>query len=153
MAIPIGNKFAIILASILLIAGTTITAALAVLTSSVRIQSSGTLKAVNVSVYWDSGCTNATTTINWGILSPNTSKTATLYVRNDGNAVVNLTLTTQSWSPANASNYIGLNWNKEKTLVNPGSNVTAVLTLSVSSNITGITNFTFDIVITGTEQT
>lgn len=33
-----------------------------------------------------------------------------------------------------------------------GSVLSATLTLSVSSSISGITNFSFDIVITGTEQ-
>jgi hypothetical protein len=58
-------------------------------------------------------------------------------------------LTVQNWVPTGSSSYIGLVWNRENQTVAVGSVVTAVLTLSVSPSITGITDFSFDIVITG----
>jgi len=124
-----------------------------VLSNSKSVQSFGTVKAVNVGVYWDSGCTNATSTVNWGMLSPGGSKNVTLYVRNGGNVAVRLSLAAQAWNPANASNYISLVWNREGQIVNAGSVVEAALTLSVSSIISGITDFSFNIVIAGTEST
>lgn len=131
-------------------AAATITA-LGLLSNNRSIQSYGTVKAVNVGVYWNSGCTNVTSTINWGMLSSGTSKNFTIYVKNEGNVAVKLSLTTQNWSPSNAANYLGLSWNREGQIVNSGSFVAATLTLSVSSSISGITSFSFDIIITGTE--
>lgn len=123
-----------------------------VLSSGKTVQSYGAVKAVNVGVYWDSGCTNATSSVNWGLLSPGTSQNVTLYLRNEGNTVVRLSMTAQSWSPANASSYMSFVWNREGASVNASSVVTANLSLSVSSGIAGITSFSFDIVIVGTEQ-
>ena len=130
----------------------TVMVSLGVLSNSTSIQSYGAVKAVNVGVYWNSGCTNVTSTINWGILSPGNSKDVTLYVKNYGNVAVKLSLVAQNWNPTNAADYMGLSWNREGQTVNSGSVVAATLTLSVSSSIGGITNFSFDIVITGTEQ-
>lgn len=58
----------------------------------------------------------------------------------------------QNWNPANASTYVGLAWNREGQTVSVGSVLTANLSLSVSSSIAGITNFSFDMVIVGAEQ-
>jgi hypothetical protein len=123
--------------------------AFGLLSNSRSIQSSGTVKAVNIGVYWDSGCTNATSTIGWGMLSPGESKNVTVYLRNEGNVALRSNLTVQNWVPTGSSSYIGLVWNRENQTVAAGSVVTAVLTLSVSPSITGITDFSFDIVITG----
>jgi hypothetical protein len=124
---------------------------LGVLSSGKTLQSSGTVKAVNVGVYWNSACTNATSSVNWGLVSPGTSQNVTLYVRNEGNTVLRLSMTSQSWSPANASSYMSLSWNREGTSMNASSVVTANLSLAVSSSIAGITSFSFNIVIVGTE--
>ncbi len=74
---------------------------------------------------------------------------ATIYLRNEGNAPITFTLDTENWSPSNASAYITLSWDYASQTVDPGTVVKINLTLAVSSNVTGITNFTFDIVITG----
>jgi hypothetical protein len=47
---------------------------------------------------------------------------------------------------------MGLAWNRQAQTVNASSVLAATLTLSVFSNVTGITNFSFDIVIVGAEQ-
>jgi hypothetical protein len=122
------------------------------LSSSRSVQSFGTVKAVNIAVYWDSNCKNATSTINWGMLSPGEIKNVTIYLRNEGNVALRLNLTTQNWSPLNASNYIKLVWNREGQTIYAGSVITATLTLSISQGIVGITNFSFDITLSGTES-
>lgn len=131
-------------------AAVTITS-LGVLSGNKSIQSYGTVKAVNVGVYWNSACTNITSSINWGTLSPGGSKDFTLYVKNEGTVALRLSLSTQDWNPLNAANYMTLSWNREGQAVSFGSVVAATLTLSVSSSISGIASFGMDIVITGTE--
>ena len=137
---------------LVVVVATTALATLGLLSSSRSVQSRGAIKAVNVGVYWDSGCTNASASIGWGLLSPGAAGNVTLYVRNEGNLPVRLGLSTQGWSPANASSYISLGWNAEGQVLAVGNVTSATLTLSVSSGISGIIDFSFTVVITGTEQ-
>ena len=153
MAVQPAQKLVVgVILAVVVLGVTAAMAALGALSNSKSLQSYGTVKTVNVGVYWNSGCTNATSAVNWGVLSPGTSSSVTLYVRNEGSAAVRLSLTTQNWNPVNASSFIGLSWNREAQSVSAGTVVAAVLTVSVYSNVTGITNFSFDIVIAGIEQ-
>lgn len=105
------------------------------------------VKAVGVEVYWDSSATQIVTSINWGIVEPNSTVEKTVFVKNPGNVPVTLNLSTANWNPANASNFITLSWNYTGFLVDPDMVVPVVLTLSVSAEITGIKSFSFDIII------
>jgi hypothetical protein len=129
-----------------------IASALGALMASYTFNNTVTVKAAGVSVYWYSNGTSPVTTINWGNIAPGTSATKTIYIRNNGTVAVVLSMTTELWNPSTAQNYITLNWNCTSYVLNAGSVVGAVLTLNVSSNISGITEFTFNIVISGTEQ-
>jgi hypothetical protein len=149
---PAHKLLATLALAVTVLAATATISTLAAISNSKSIQNYGTVKAVNVGVYWDSACTNATSTVNWGMLSPGASSNVTLYVRNEGNIAVKLSLTTQNWNPVNTSNYMGLTWNRQGQTVNAGSVTQAALTLSVYSNVTGITSFSFDIIIAGIEQ-
>jgi hypothetical protein len=128
-----------------------IVSALGALVASRTISSTGNVTAVGVGVYSDSSCTTALSTINWGTQSPGATTTYTIYVRNEGNVAVTLGMTTANWNPSSASSYISLSWNKQGTVLSAGSVVQAVLTLSVSSSVSGVTSFSFDITITGTQ--
>jgi len=153
MAVQITQRlFATITLVILAVGAVAAIMAFGALSNNRSIQSYGTVKAVNVGVYWNSGCTNVTSTVNWGMLSPGTLKNVTLYVKNEGNVAVTLSLAAQNWSPVNAPNYMALSWNRGGQTLTSGSIVSATLTLSVSSSISGITSFSFDIIITGVEQ-
>ena len=119
------------------------------LTTSRTIGSSGTVKAINVEVYWDSGCTQVVGQIDWGALEPGDSLSKTVYIKNTGNAPLTLSMSCSGWSPVEAGDYITLSWDKEGGTVNPGEVVGAVLTLSVSDSISGVTDFSFNIVVEG----
>lgn len=123
------------------------------LMSSQTLQSSGTVTTVNVGVYSDSGCTQNLTSINWGTIYPGNSTTSIIYVKNIGSLPVTLTMTTGSWVPSNANTYISLSWNREGTVLTAGQSTTATLTLSATPDAANITSFSFNIIITGTEQT
>jgi len=122
------------------------------LMSSQTLQSSGTVTAVNIGVYSDSGCTQNCTSINWGSIYPGNSTTKIIYVKNTGSLPVTLTMTTGSWVPSNANTYLSLSWNQGGTVLTAGQSTTATLTLSASPNAGNITSFSFNIIITGTEQ-
>lgn len=124
------------------------------LIASQTIQNTGNVKAIGVGVYSDSGCSQEVLSIPWGTLGPGETSDETVYILNEGNVAVVLSMTVENWDPASASSYITLSWNLEEGYVlNHGQSVQAVLTLSVSSSISGVESFTFDIIITGTEST
>ena len=118
-----------------------------------RISNAGNVKAVGVGVYWDSSCTSKVTSIDWGSLEPGAQVVKTVYIRNEGTVPVVLNMTTDNWNPASVRDYITLTWNREDYMLSSGSVVSADLTLSVSSGVSGVTSFSFDIIISGTEQT
>ena len=125
--------------------------ALGALVATRTISNSGSVTAVGVGVYSDSACTTALSAISWGTLNPGDVKNYTVYVRNEGTVSVTLNMTKGNWNPSSASSYITLTWNKEKYVLPAGQVVTAVLTLSVSPSVSGVTSFSFDITITGTQ--
>ena len=72
-----------------------------------------------------------------------------MYVKNEGNTPMTLNMTTNTWT-SGAATYVTVTWNRESYPLNPGSSVQANVTLAVSPSVTGITGFSFIMVITGT---
>jgi hypothetical protein len=143
--ISLGATLAIVSTALFLTVCTT-----GLLTANQAVNSTGTITAVNVGVYSNSACTQNLTSINWGTISPGDSVTRTIYVKNTGNTRITLAMTKTNWNPSTANGPITVAWNAENQSLDPGNVATATLTLSVSSSISGITNFSVDIVITGT---
>jgi hypothetical protein len=114
------------------------------------VPSNGTITTVNVGVYSDSQCTQNLTSISWGPLYPD-STTKTIYVKNTGVVPITLTMTTQSWIPSSASSVLTLTWDQQDTVLNPDQSTSATLTLTADSDTGSLTDFTFNIIITGTE--
>lgn len=112
------------------------------------VSSNGSVKGVGVGIYWNQACTNATSSISWGTLDPGSNVNKTIYIRNEGNTAATLSMTTSNWNPTNASSYMTLSWNYGGQTLSVYQVVQVKLTLSVSSSVTGITNFSFDITIT-----
>lgn len=134
------------LAMALVVSGPTI---YGLLTGTRTISSTGSIKTIGVKVYWDSAGTSEVSSIDWGMLEPGSAKDTTVYIKNTGNAAVTLSLGTENWNPSSASGYLKLTWNYDGQSISPGSNVQVKLTLTVFPNATGVTNFSFDILITG----
>jgi hypothetical protein len=108
-------------------------------------------QTVQLGIYSDSGCTTVLSSIPWGTLDPGGSTSATAYLKNEGNVQVMLSMTYGNWTPSSASSYFTLSWDRQSYVLSVGSVVQATLTLSVSSSISGITTFSFDITITATQ--
>jgi len=119
----------------------------ALMTNSVTIGNTGSIKAIGVSVYWDLACTNEVSSLDWSALEPGSAENKTIYIKNTGNAVETLSLDTENWNPANASTYITLTWNYDGLPIDPNGIVEVTMTLTISPSITGITSFSFDILI------
>jgi hypothetical protein len=112
------------------------------------ITSTGSVKGIGVGIYWDSACTNPVSSIDWGAIDPGSNKTMSVYVRNEGNAVVTLSRATQNWNPSTSANYMTLSWNYAGQSLSVNQVLPVRMMLSVSRTISGITNFGFDIIIT-----
>ena len=125
---------------------------LALLQSSRTIPSHGTIRGVNVEIFQDSGCTQQLTSVDWGTLDNGTSSVKTVYVKNEGTVNMVLSLSNNSWVPSNAVDYMTLSWDRESYVLGNGTSVDATLTLSVLPSFTNGTDFSFNIVITGTQQ-
>jgi hypothetical protein len=124
-----------------------VSAVYAVVSSNTIIQSSGAVKAIGVSVYWDAACTDEVTAIGWSTLEAGSSENKAVYIKNTGNAAATLFLDTDNWNPSAASQYITLDWDYAGQSVDSDVVVEVVLTLTVSQDISGITDFSFDIII------
>lgn len=104
---------------------------------------------VTLEIFYDSECTNPVSSIDWGQVEPGDTSNATVYVKNLGDTGVNLYLNTQNWDPSEASQYISLGWNYTGVVLESGERIPVQLTLTVSESATGITDFSFEIVVTG----
>ena len=111
------------------------------------IPATGRIKTIGCEVYWDAALTNRVTSINWGTMTPGENKDMTVDIKNTGNAPATLTLGTQNWVPSTASNFINLWWNYNNSTIPEGIGIPVVFTLDISPSITGITSFSFDIII------
>jgi archaellum component FlaG (FlaF/FlaG flagellin family) len=124
---------------------------LAVLTVNQNIDSTGTVTtSPNIHVYSNSACTNNMTTVSWGSITAGGSTTQTIYVKNTGTGTLTLGLSSINWNPAQASSYITVSWDKQGTQLSAGQSTQATITITVSSSITSITDFSNTISIIGT---
>ena len=114
------------------------------------IGSGGKVKAFGVGVYWDSGCGSAVYYIDWGLVEPGLSSDVTFYVRNEGNYPVALFLGAENWSPENASDYLSLSWDYAGGTISLGETVKVTLSLAASADTESITDFSFDVILSGT---
>ena len=115
------------------------------------VTSNGTVSAVNVGVYSDIACTQNLTSISWGTLYPGNSTTRTIYVKNTGTLPVTLTMTNGSWVPTPANTVLTLTWNRQNTVLTAGQSISATLTLTAASSTGSLTDFSFNITVTGSE--
>jgi hypothetical protein len=141
-------------------------AALAVVVSSIilfafmflvtknNIANVSAVEANGVGVYWDSHCTDTVSSIDWGHLTPGSVKNVVVYIRNEVEEPLYLILSTMNWNPSKAFdyNYITLRWDYSGQRTNPSEALKITLILSVNRYIEGISIFSFDIVIIGSQR-
>ena len=122
---------------------------LALTQHSQSIPTSGMVIGIGVGVYSDSACTQNLTSISWGTVRPGESVNRTVYVKNTGNAPIILSMAVSGWNPPAANGQITVSWDKEGSSLGAGQSAAATIVLSVSSSISGVTDFSVNVVITG----
>ena len=110
------------------------------------------VEANGVGVYWDSNCSDIVEEIPWGTLNPGSVKNVPVYIQNREAEPMYLILSTTNWNPLNASDFLELTWNYTAWRMNPGEVLQITLTLSVSRYIQGISSFSFDILVAGSDS-
>ena len=104
---------------------------------------------IEIDIYRDAACTKLINSINWGEVEVGGSVDKDIYVKNNGDQRVYLSLLTQNWTPSEAADDMQLLWDYDDSRINPDEEMKITLTLAVGSNIQSIDTFTFDIVLVG----
>lgn len=110
----------------------------------------GDIDAIDVGVYSDENCSDDVYFIDWGNIEPGLVKNVSLFFRNEGKVVADLFLSTDNWSPSNASEFLTLTWDYSGRTLDLFEIVPITLTLQVSPSVSGIKGFSFDIIIGAT---
>ena len=100
-----------------------------------------------VGVYWDKNCENRVQSVNWGKLSPGSTRKFNIYVRNECNESLILNILTENWSPLIAAQNISVSWNYPGHPIYENQVILTELELSISPKINEVTSFNFDILI------
>ena len=116
---------------------------------------------VSFDIFTSLSDTQEVTSVSWGTINPGSITEHDIYLKNTSPAATTLTSfygSTSNWSPADAANYLNVymvyvlvNGTEVNNLPSPLSNgqqVHARLCLQVDSNVTGVTNFSFQITLT-----
>jgi hypothetical protein len=135
------------LAVILMVAGV-----LAIIQSSKTVPSHGHIQGISVNLYSDADCILPLTSVDWGNINNGTSTIYTIYIKNEGTASMTLSMTTNTWTPSNATSYVTLTWNRDSYVLANQTSVSADLDLTVSPSLTDGMDFTVNIVVIGTSS-
>ena len=102
-----------------------------------------------VGVYWDSDCTEEVTSIDWGVLTPGSSKEANIFVRNEEvTPSCILLIQAEDWDPPEVAEFITLSWNSDVEVIDLNKTARVTLILRVESVATSL-GFNFNIIISG----
>lgn len=107
------------------------------------------LNSVNIEVYTDATATINCSSIDWGNLIKGNSVQRIIYIKNTGNAIETLNMTSAGWNPTSAYSVLTLSWDKEGISISPGAIIPATLTLTVATDTGTISSFNFNILISG----
>jgi hypothetical protein len=104
---------------------------------------------VEIDVYCDIDCTETLYTVTWGEIQIGGSVSSKLFIKNNGDSGIDLSLLTDNWNPVELESYMTLNWDYDGSTIQPREVVEIILILSISPDATEITTFSFDIILVG----
>lgn len=113
-----------------------------------RIKGYGKIKVVGLKAYADPELTKEVSTIYWGEIPKGSYSVTTLWLKCTSTVPSNLTMHTEAWDPAAAEQYLTLTWDYDGHTLNPGEVLELELKLTVAEETMGVTDFSFDIVLT-----
>ena len=145
------NPLEVLLAFVLIAVVVTAGFAVVILTKTVTIPGTGTVKAVGVAFFHDSAATIPLSSITWGVVVPGYTYFNETYCKNIQDSNVTLFLYFSNWSSASAQKYLVPGWSyKAGTILQPAQVIAINFTLSVLANVTGVTAFSFNLNVNAT---
>ena len=121
----------------------------AVMQHAYKLHNTAAVKVVGVGVYKDVSFTVNVEKIDWGVLEPGESRNVTVYIRNESNVPVSLSMIVGDWNPAEAEAYISLCWNYDGSQIPVDGWLPVTFALHVSPETSGLESFSFTITIVG----
>jgi hypothetical protein len=112
-----------------------------------EVASSGTIRTIGVTLFWENACTNQVTSVSWGTITPGVLVDKYVYVRNDGTTTAMLSMSCNNWVPATAASYMVFSWNCSNYALLRSAITCAKLTLTVQPDIIGVADFSFMILV------
>ena len=109
----------------------------------IYLPSLGTIKTIDVEIYWDPNGENKTETLSWDEIKiekldwdeiKTGTVNTTVYVKSVSNFRVTLNMFLTDWNPEAISDYITISWDYNGTHLNPGEIIPVTMTLSASSS-------------------
>ena len=122
------------------------------LTVTEEVAFEGTITTLNVELFLDQQGTQNCDSMSWGGIYAGESASKTIYVKNTGDATITLSMSITDWIPESADGPISMTWNRENYTLDPEETIQATLTLTISENTAGISNFGYKMLITGVAQ-
>jgi archaellum component FlaG (FlaF/FlaG flagellin family) len=145
-----GKIIAVVIA--LILTGTVVAISTSgLLSASQSVSYNGTISAINLGIYSDSGLTQNCTSLNIGIVNQGGTATQTIYIKNTGTIPETLTMAVNNWNPASANSSLTLSWDKQNYVLNAGQSTQAILTLTVAANTGSLITFSCSVTFTGTQ--
>jgi len=103
----------------------------------------------NIGAVMAVGVTVNTTSIDWGIIEPGQNATEPIEVTNTGNTPIHLSMNASGYQPSSLIDYMALSWNYGNETLLPTQSLPILFTLTIAETVWNITDFSFDITITG----
>jgi len=113
------------------------------------IGNNGVVKTYGLNVYWDSNCITEVTNFDWGFVDSGELYNFTVYIRNEGNQPLNLSLSTYDWNSIEAETFINQTWSCEGYILNEDETIDTLVVLTIDGNIENVTSFSFTTLISG----
>jgi hypothetical protein len=111
--------------------------------SEVYLPSLGTIKTIDVEVYWDSAGENRRENLTWNEITIHkleqneaevNQANITVYIKSVSNLKVTLTMFPTDWNPTEISDYLTLSWDYDGTILKPSEIIPVTITLTASSS-------------------
>ena len=104
---------------------------------------------IEIDIYSNQACTSTLTNVEWGEIEAGSHSNSVIYVKNNGDVSVIISLTSENWSSSVASNNMVLSWDYDGTPLMSDEVRQITLTLSVDPDCPELSSFGFDIVLIG----
>ena len=88
--------------------------------------------------------------LTWGEIEAGKSSTLRIYVKNNGDASVVLSLATDNWNSKDSKDNMSLSWDYTGSKIQPNEVRAINLILNVNPDCPELSSFGFDVIIIGT---